>query len=75
MSCCGVRLKVESLRVGKGGLPPLTLNGIQAGRGQAALPDLEVIHLEESSFSIFVQYLGSISWSSIFVLRMIGSVA
>ena len=39
--------------VGKGGMPPLGLRGIQHERGQAALPNLELIYLETSSFSIF----------------------
>jgi hypothetical protein len=42
-----LRTKVEILKlvVGKGGLPPLALNGIQRQRGQATLPNPEILFL------------------------------
>jgi hypothetical protein len=35
--------------VGKGGLPPLSMNATQSKRGQAALPYLKIIFLESLS--------------------------
>jgi len=39
-------LKQKSLGVWKGGLPPRWLNGSQPERGQASLPDNELLNLE-----------------------------
>ena len=43
-----LRTKVKTLKlvVGKGGLPPLALNGIRRQRGQATLPNPEILFLE-----------------------------
>jgi hypothetical protein len=47
------QFKPRSLKVRKGGLPPPVLKGTRPERGQATLPDLEVIRIDFSSFSIF----------------------
>ena len=42
-------VKIEKLQVGKGGLPPPRLSGIQTERGQAALPNCELFLLKAFS--------------------------
>jgi hypothetical protein len=39
-------LKLNCLTVGKGGLPPLWLSATDSERGQARLPDHEILFLE-----------------------------
>jgi hypothetical protein len=46
------QFKLRSLKVRKGGLPPLAFNP-KSERGQATLPDLEIIGIDFSSFQYF----------------------
>ena len=56
------KLKTEQLRVWEGGLPPLLLNAVSTGRGQAALPNPELFNL--------ITYLFRLSYSYLFQIRV-----